>query len=493
MIERLYKMSRYRKRLFAWKAAWAVPLLCGCAIPQLEPPVEPYLRQIQSVDLPVVTQTTDVADPNSEDGPLTLERCQRIALARNPLEEAARMGVAAARAAVGQARSAYYPTFDATASYSRWQRHIFLPEGLVRPGISPIVGPTDDWRGSLDAGYILYDSGKRRAELLTALAEQEVETWRWHEIREDLVLNVHTAFYSYLAALDAETVAEQNLMRARNHLDMAQQRYEAGAIPYAEVLRIKVDVSEARLARVRAESSVAIAHSRLNTAMGLPAGMPLEVSADDEPVTAPEQEMLAVGLEQAMHLRADVQAALYGIAAARSDIAAARSAYGPRISARGQYGREDDQFFPDDDNWSAGVFLELPLFDGHARDSRVKRSRAQLARQEAQTRNLLLRVRQEVWESHSQVEEAYEAVQATETVVEEAGESMRLTEERYQVGEATTNDLLDARTALVRAEGNRAQTHWSYQIAMANFHRSVGTLLPRGQGDSIDAECDHAR
>ena len=66
------------------------------------------------------------------------------------------------------------------------------------------------------------------------------------------------------------------------------------------------------------------------------------------------------------------------------------------------------------------------------------------------------------------------AVEATETM---AQEGMRLTQERYQVGQSTTNDLLDARTALVKAEGSRTQLQWDYYIALADFKRSAGVLF----------------
>lgn len=88
----------------------------------------------------------------------------------------------------------------------------------------------------------------------------------------------------------------------------------------------------------------------------------------------------------------------------------------------------------------------------------------------ALVQNLILEIKQQVWNDFAQLKEAYQALQATETIVEEAQESMRLTQERYQVGQSTTNDLLDARTALVRAEGNRFQAGWDYYTALVDAY-----------------------
>lgn len=466
--------------LTAAAALACLAMLTGCGMP--EPPttsIEPYLKQVEPLYFAPTQDSgrklahSDRSEPNQ---PLSLNQCVAIALDRNPLQRAAAEGVAAAKATAGLARSSYYPKVDATGGYSRWERHIFLPEGITQPGMSSTVGPTDDWTASLNLRYNLYDSGKRRAELMSALSQQQVSEQTVHQVRQDIILNVHRAYYGYLAALDANAIAQQNLKRADNHLQIAQSRFSAGQIPQAEVLRVKVDVSEANLSLVRTNKILRVAQAQLNTAMGLPAEMPVEITIRQAAIQEPTQENLSVALQKAVYLRPELKAALNRISSAKSNVQAAQSEYGPNLSAKASYGRQDDGFFPEDDSSMVGLFVELPLFDGFARDNKVRHAKAKLSEQEALVQNLILQVKQQVWNDFAKLKEAYQAIQATETIVEEAQESMRLTQERYQVGQSTTNDLLDARTALVRAEGNRAQANWDYFISLADFERSAGVL-----------------
>lgn len=455
-------------------------LLSGCSIPEPETTkIEPYLKQVEPLYY-AETQRTESQinenDSNDQDKSLTLDNCVNIALDRNPLQRAAKEGVVAARAIVGQKRSSYYPQIDATGGYSRWERHIFLPEGVTKPGMPSTVGPTDDWTASLNARYNLFDSGRRRAELMEALAQQQASEQTAQQVRQDIVLNVYRAYYGYLAAIDAQVIAQQNLKRAENHLQIAENRYEAGQIPQAEVLRVKVDVSDSKLSVVQTDKMVRIAQGQLNTAMGLPAELSLNISREEQDITAPNRESLYSALQRAVHLRPELKAALNKISAAKSNIKAAKSEYGTKVATEARYGRQDDGFFPEDDSWMVGVFVELPLFDGFSRDNKVRHAKAKLSEKEAIVQNLILEVKQQVWNDYAKLKEAYEAVQATETMVEEAKESMRLTKERYQVGQSTTNDLLDARTALVKSEGNRTQVIWNYFIASADFKRSTGVL-----------------
>ena len=51
---------------------------------------------------------------------------------------------------------------------------------------------------------------------------------------------------------------------------------------------------------------------------------------------------------------------------------------------------------------------------------------------------------------------------------------MRVARTRYEVGAATINDLLDAQTALARAETNRVEATWNLLIAEAWLDRVRG-------------------
>ena len=269
-------------------------LFSGCNFPEPEiTKIEPYLKRVEPLYLSETQSSKSQVDQNDSNDlgkALTLDDCVVIALDKNPLQRAAKEGVAAAKAIVGQTRSSYYPQIDATGGYSRWERHIFLPEGLTKSDVPSTVGPSDDWSASLNLRYNLFDSGKRRAELMAALAQQQASEQTAHQIRQDIILNVYRSYYGYLAALDANKIAEQNLKRADNHFQIAENRYAAGQIPQAEVLRVKVDVSDSKLSLVRTQSMIRVAQAQLNVAMGLPAEMLLEIHGNQEMITAPDEE-----------------------------------------------------------------------------------------------------------------------------------------------------------------------------------------------------------
>ena len=423
----------------------------------------------------LIAPSVAAADSVPANRPLTLADCLRIALEDNPAGRSASAGVQGAKEAVGEAGAPYYPEVGLQTGYRRWQTHAFLPDFVRIPsGTTQVVGPTDDWLAGLRARYTLYDFGERQAQLQVAKARQGLAREEQARVRQDIILSVYYGFYGLTSALEAKGVAEQNLERSRDHLRLTHLRKEAGAVPKADVLRAQVEVSNAQLAVVRAENLVRLARGNLNLSMGRPPEKPVEVTPSTQPSTRPEQIDLSLSLDQAVQSRPELKAALKKIEVSQSNIQAARSAYGPRLRAEGSYGWRDSDFLPQDEDWAVGVTLEWPLFTGFARKHRLARVKAELSKEEAEAERLKLAVRQEVWNSFSRLTEVYQTLETTQTLVQDARESQRLSRERYEAGAGTITDLLDAQTALARAQATRVEAEWDYQLALAQFQRATG-------------------
>lgn len=457
---------------------------CHTFDPPTPPPVEAYLRK-PAATTPDPALDAEVAprriagQDGAADPRLTVDACVMIALDRNPVRRAAREGVIAAEALVGERRAAYYPDVSAAASYSRWERHAFLPQGMGPPGMPTAVGPTDDWAAGLRAHYTLFDHGERLAQLREALSRKEAASSDADVVRQDIALAVHQAYYGHIAARVTHAIAEKNLARAEDHLRLAKERFDTGAVPQVDVFRAQVEVSDARLAVVKADNLVRVSRGNLNTAMGLPVELPVEIAGEEEASTEVDDAALFPALDRAVRTRPEVRAALQRVAAARSSVAAVRSSRGPKVRAEGQVGRRDTNLFPHDDDWLVGLAIEQPLFSGFSTRHKLVRTRAELSREELQLEQLLQKVREEVWTAHSKLKEANAAVRATIVLVKHAQESLRAARERYTNGAGTIADLLDSETALFRAEASETEARWGCQVALAACKHATGDLVPR--------------
>ncbi len=407
---------------------------------------------------------------------LSLEECVNIALERNPTGRIAAESVNVAGENVGEARSAFSPQLGLNAGYGRWQKHAFLPDGLTRPGTPTVIGPTDDWTFGVVAQYTLFDGGERGAKLDAATANREAALDNAETARMDIVLNVHVAYYTLIAAMEVQKVAEGNLERTKEHLFLAEELEKEGVVPHLDVVRAEVVMADTELALVKARNAVRVSRGNLNTAMGLPVETKISVSTESDPMENPENIDISASLENAVGNRPELAAARMRVDSAAGNIDAAKSAFSPRMKTDLGLGFRGDEFDAQDEEWSVRLLVEYPLYDGQAREHRVSGARATHAKEESTRDRLVLGVRQEVWSAYSKLIEAYESIQAADVLVAHASESLETERERYAAGVGTMNDLLDAQNAFNRAEGMRVRTVWDYRVALATFRRTVGVL-----------------
>ena len=449
----------------AWLAlAGLCAVLASCASER--PRIEDYLPR---APLPQHAPA-HAAEPPAR--PLTLDAAVRIALDNNPLLRAAREGVAAAREAVGEARAPYFPRISGIGGFGRLEAHDLVVTGTR--GID--IGPDNSYTFLGILTWDIYDFGYRHAQLKAAMARATAAGEEAARARQDIALNVSLAFHTLRAADENLDAAKRAAERAEEHVRLARERQALGASPEADVLRARVEAGNARLELVRAHSQVRLARGDLNTAMGLPVELPVDVAAPAEEILAPDQVDLTAAFDRALYNRPELRRQLARVDEARRSADAARASLYPRLTLDAFYLQQGQTFFPEGRAWLYGAFIQYPLFEGFATRRRLSRSKAELRQAEAEAADAVLQVRSEVWTTLQQLREAWEAVAAAALLVEDSNESLRIAVERYSVQAGTVTELLDAQAALVRAEASLIRARADYRSASARLLRAQGIL-----------------
>jgi outer membrane protein len=154
---------------------------------------------------------------------------------------------------------------------------------------------------------------------------------------------------------------------------------------------------------------------------------------------------------------------------ADEDIAVARAARKPSVSLRSDYGLVD---YPDSvpnftdwrQNWTVGVGLSLPIFDG----GRIKANEA-LARAAADEARATLRLTEELdaldrASSASDLAAALAEWEASGSTIQQAERAYEIAELRYREGLSTQLELSDARLQLAQSQVTRAEAARSLQV-----------------------------
>jgi len=272
------------------------------------------------------------------------------------------------------------------------------------------------------------------------------------------------------AARDAETSAAANAELAAHLVD------EGLAVP-SDRMQGDVRLAEVRALRVRAEQGAIVARAALGRALGAagPEEYALEpppVDPDDGPSSAPvPEETVAAALAS----RSDLRAFDARIEQAREGESIARSGRLPHVGVGAQYEwNATSPFGSEGDNWTVGVFLRIPLYDGGEARARRGRAVADRARLEAMRDAMSAGVDLEIRSAASDRVAAAERLRMATGNVSLSQEALRIVRERYSEGLGTVVELLGAEAAATQARASKAQAVRDLAVAKAAFDLAVG-------------------
>jgi outer membrane protein TolC len=189
---------------------------------------------------------------------------------------------------------------------------------------------------------------------------------------------------------------------------------------------------------------------------------------------------------QAAQQNPDIRAALSATQAAGHDVAVARAGYFPTVGLDYFYGIDATRYAVNGSNpdgskfsnlgYSALASLNLPLWNWGSTQSQVRQ--AELRRDQAK-RELSFAQRKllsEMRSLYSEAETALDELAGLQRSAELSSESLRLTTMRYQGGEATVLEVVDAQTTFAQASSAYQDGAVRYRVALANLQTLTGVL-----------------
>jgi outer membrane protein len=166
----------------------------------------------------------------------------------------------AAKARVKAEQSNYFPTLSANGAYN-WA------SGTQEMG--PFKG---DIQNSWNAGVLLtiplFEGGVTGGKVSEARANLRVLEAQGYLIRQSIIIELNQANADIESASARMTMTESSKKKARENLELAQGRYEAGVGPYIEVTDAQVASVNAETDHVQALYDYQLAAARFFKAMG---------------------------------------------------------------------------------------------------------------------------------------------------------------------------------------------------------------------------------
>lgn len=408
------------------------------------------------------------------------------ALRNNGLVEAARYRESRAFAESHAVRARLLPSLDLDSRFSQQSGTINLGD-FVNPVYSALnqVTGTNRFPTGLDLTLPQrYDSHVRLslplfqpalwASTSAASHQYDAERLQRMTVARRLAARVQTAWLEARSAAAAVAIRKANLTRATENLRTTQKLVDAGTATPDALFRARAERSAAEQQVIEARDAASSAGRVVNQLAGRPLDTPLDQVPDSlliRPIPFDRDQALARALSRREEL-AQLDA---GIAARGAQVRAAGASFLPSVNLALDYGFQgrDVTFSGRNDYWVGSVVLSWNLFRGGADQARVSAARAGRDALEAERRDAEGKIRLEVMQSYDAAVAARSAMQVSEDQLAAAEKAFELIQRRYQEGEASQVELIDARSALTTAELNREVTLYRYAERLVDLERAA--------------------
>jgi outer membrane protein len=296
--------------------------------------------------------------------------------------------------------------------------------------------------------------------------------------------DARVAYYDWVRAIASKVALQESLVRTQARLADAEAAFEAGVASKADVMRLDAAVATLSAAAIRAENFQRVAEQSLAVQMG-EEGFPSYQIGED--LFTPEPEPQGLGdlnqmIEEARTNRYEMKAFASSTESLEYGLKTTRAGYYPRLDgfAEATMANPNQRFFPLEQvfngSWSAGVSLTFVINDAINTSVEVKRLEASQRTLEAQREALARGVALEVAYAWAERQSVLAELAYIERATASAVEGYRVAVDLYQVGDATTTDILDAEYEQVSATLSNINAKIGLRMADIKLLYALGRL-----------------
>lgn len=416
-------------------------------------------------------------------GALTLRDALDRALCNDPKVRGAWVDIKEKAAEWGQTQAAFLPTVNADYQGIRDNSTTDVHGHPTLSSANRAFIQTVD----ATADLVVWDFGSRSAASRAAREMVFAANAAYRAALQTAVASVAKDYYAAVGASGQAVAAHKALAAAQLTATAAAARVDHGVAPISDKLQADTSLQEAVYAAQKAESDARAAKGVLAIDMGLTPTVPfalpeIESTGQIEGVGGASVREL---LEEADADDPSIVAALAQLDAARAQVDKAKADGMPTVSLTTKYTRNNQpaslglgipEYPASGRDWYFGVTVRIPIFDGFSRSYQVREAQAKVEEQAEAVRDARRQVAAGVWTDYETVTASEENVQSTQRLLDIADRSFDAANRRYQIGAGSILEVLNAQSALARAQKELVSSMTDFGTATLQLAVKLGRL-----------------
>jgi outer membrane protein TolC len=372
-----------------------------------------------------------------------------------------------------QSRAALYPTLNGFSQFIYTQPN-GTPSGVFVSNDGPHV-----YNDQAQVHGDIWAPGKL-ADYHGALAAEAVARARADVAARGLFATVAQNYYTIAVADRKLANARQALKEAQEFVDITRKLEQGGEAAHSDVIKAEIQLEQRQ--RDLQDAQLNVEKARIGFAVLLFPDFRQDFTVTDDLETPQPLPAFTEVQGLAGRNNPDIRAAQATVQQQQFAISSARWAMWPSLSFDYFFGINANQFalynreHLNNLGSVAQAQLNIPVWTWGAARSRVRQAELQL--QQAKN-DLSFTQRQLLSELNSYYLEAQVAASQVDSLrrsEQQSAESLRLTVLRYQAGEATVLEVVDAQATLVQARNAYDDGLMRYRMALANLQTLTGVF-----------------
>jgi len=432
----------------------------------------------------------------------TLEECVRYALEKNIQVKQQELQIRVQRNSLDLAKLKLLPTLagNATHNYSFGRAldettYEFTEHENVRTNNFYVGGNMTIFSGLQNQNSIK----KYKYELLAG--EHELEA-----IKNNIALSVAMGYLQILLNKELVNATLNQLIITRQQIEKTRKLVEAGSIAVGNLLQIEAQAAQEELQLVNLKNQLELSYLSLAQLLELesPAGFEIitpEITVDTNYVVSGTVEDI---FQVACKNRPEILSSEMKLRASEFDFKIAKGTRMPRITMSHSFstGYSDIRKkllgidietgpvygkYPfaeqvhDNVNYGIGFSLSLPILNGWQINKNISNSKLSIENSmyvlDATRKQLYKNIQQAFADAQAALKKYVASIKA----VQSAEESFRYSEQRFNVGLVTPVDYNAAKTQLLKAQSELAQSKYEFvfKIKILDFYKGIPITLPQ--------------
>ena len=329
------------------------------------------------------------------------------------------------------------------------------------------------WDTGVSFKLPLFRGGRLYRAVNIAEMKKDIAQDTYRMNKQELVYNLTSVYYKIVQFEKLLLANDQSVKQLESHKKNVELYLKTGTVPKLDLLKTDVELSHAMENRLIVKNNLASAYELLKALMGMD-NMDTEISIVPENTMNESFPALEESMKIAFSQRSDYKAIAKKRLIGEERVKIAEGKRFPDIFATGEYVAKAGNDTAFKENWNYGVRFTIPLFDGGLIRSEINKEKAEMEKVKEEERAIKLLINREVRDAHLNIANARERIEVTQKAIESARENVRIELLKYDTGAGTSTDVIDAQTALLRAETDYYQALFDRETALAYLKKAIG-------------------